>query len=79
MPEDDVSVLPLGYDPQRFDAAVRSAKRERARVELGYGDGEQVVLFVANELERKGFDTLLEAVARSGDPALRLLVAGAST
>jgi UDP-glucose:(heptosyl)LPS alpha-1,3-glucosyltransferase len=77
VPEADVSVLPLGYDPCRFDASLRLAKRERARAELGYGAGEQVVLFVANELERKGFDTLLEAVAGRRDPALRLLVVGA--
>jgi UDP-glucose:(heptosyl)LPS alpha-1,3-glucosyltransferase len=77
VPDEDVSVLPLGFDPRRFDASVRSAKRALARTELGYGASEQVVLFVANELERKGFDTLLEAIARRRDPALRLLVVGA--
>jgi UDP-glucose:(heptosyl)LPS alpha-1,3-glucosyltransferase len=76
VPEQDVTVLPLGFDPARFDATVRAARRAQARAELGYADDERVILFVANELERKGFDTLLEAVARRADPALRLLVAG---
>lgn len=76
VPAEDVSVLPLGYDPERFAAAVRVARREQARAELGYGAGECVILMVANELERKGFDTLLEALARRADPALRLLVVG---
>ena len=76
VPEDDVSVVALGFDPGRFSPAARARRREQARAELRYGD-ERVVLFVANELERKGFDTLLEAVARRGDPALCVLVAGA--
>jgi UDP-glucose:(heptosyl)LPS alpha-1,3-glucosyltransferase len=77
VPEADVTVVPLGFDSARFNASVRARLRERARAELGYRDGERVVLFVANELERKGFDTLLEALARRADPALRLLVVGA--
>lgn len=76
VPEEDVTVLPLGFDPARFNADVRAARRLQARAELGYEAGDRVVLFVANELERKGFDTLLEAVARRADPSLQLLVAG---
>lgn len=77
VPEDDITVVPLGYDDTRFAATHRAALREEARAELGYGTGERVVLFVANELERKGFDALLAAVARREDPALHLLVVGA--
>jgi UDP-glucose:(heptosyl)LPS alpha-1,3-glucosyltransferase len=73
---EDVTVLPLGYDAELFDPARRPELRERTRSALGYGDGERVVLFVANELERKGFDALLEGAGRLQDPALRLLVAG---
>jgi UDP-glucose:(heptosyl)LPS alpha-1,3-glucosyltransferase len=73
VPEDEITVLPLGFDPKRFNAEVRRLRREQARAELGYDAGERVVLFVANELERKGFDTLLEAVARGDD---KLLVVG---
>jgi UDP-glucose:(heptosyl)LPS alpha-1,3-glucosyltransferase len=73
VPEADITVLPLGFDPNRFNARLRAARREQARAELGYHAGDRVVLFVANELERKGFDTLLEAVARRED---RLLVVG---
>ena len=34
------------------------------------------MLFVGNELERKGWDTLMTAVASLGDPRLRVLAAG---
>lgn len=77
VPEQDITVVPLGYDAARFSAAHRAARREAARADLGYDSGERVVLFVANELERKGFDALLAGIARRDDPALRLLVAGA--
>ena len=76
VPPEDVTVLPFGYDPVQFDAGRRLERRAQARAELGYGDGDRVVVFVGNELERKGFDELLEAAARRGDPALHLLVVG---
>ena len=37
---------------------------------------ERVVVFVANELERKGFVPLLRAVAQIGDAGLRVLAVG---
>ena len=46
------------------------------RGELGIRDDEQVIVFVANELERKGFDTLVEATARLRKRPIRLLVVG---
>jgi UDP-glucose:(heptosyl)LPS alpha-1,3-glucosyltransferase len=76
VPDEDVVVQPYGYDPAQFSVARRGELRERARAELGYGDEDRVVVFVANELERKGFDTLVAAIARLGDPSVRLLVVG---
>jgi UDP-glucose:(heptosyl)LPS alpha-1,3-glucosyltransferase len=76
VPEEDVVVQPLGFDASEFDAARRAELRPRARAELGLGNRERVVLFVANELERKGFDTLVRAVARLGEPDLHVLVVG---
>ena len=69
VPEADVTVQPLGFDPRAFSPARRRGHRAEARAELGYGDEDRVVVFVANELERKGFDCLLEAAARAGRPA----------
>ena len=76
VPDEDVIVQPYGYDPAQFNAGRREELRERARRELGYDDRDRVVVFVANELERKGFDTLVAAVARLDDPAVKVLVVG---
>jgi UDP-glucose:(heptosyl)LPS alpha-1,3-glucosyltransferase len=73
---DDVEVLPPGFDPVVFDPERRSSHRRDARATFGFGSDDRVVLFVANELERKGFDVLLEAVARLGDPDVKILGAG---
>jgi UDP-glucose:(heptosyl)LPS alpha-1,3-glucosyltransferase len=76
VPETDIDVLPLGFDPAVFSADRRAELRERARAELGYAPGDRVIVFVANELERKGYDTLLRALARLPDTAARLHVVG---
>ena len=76
VPEADVEVLPLGYDAEQFHAGRRAPLRAASRRRLGYADEHRVVLFVANELERKGFDTLLRAVAALRRPEVRLLVVG---
>jgi UDP-glucose:(heptosyl)LPS alpha-1,3-glucosyltransferase len=75
VPPEDVAVQPQGYDPHRFNAARRAELRGLVRQELGIEDDERVVVFVANELERKGFDTLVAAVARMADRP-RLLAVG---
>lgn len=76
VPDEDVVVQPYGYDPAQFNVERRTELRERARSEHGYDDADRVVVFVANELERKGFDTLVAAIARLDDPSMRLLVVG---
>jgi len=77
VPATDVDVLPLGFDAAVFDAELRLARRAAAREEFGYADDDRVVLLVANELERKGYETLLDGVAALGDPRVRIHVAGA--
>ena len=52
-----MTVQPLGFDPRAFSPARRRGHRAEARAELGYRDEDRVVVFVANELERKGFDS----------------------
>lgn len=68
-----IEVLPLGYDERSF-TPIDPQRRARARAAHGYGPGDRVVLFAANELERKGFDVLLEALSRL--PDVRLLGVG---
>jgi UDP-glucose:(heptosyl)LPS alpha-1,3-glucosyltransferase len=78
VPEADIGVVPLGYDERRFSATRRAELREGARGRYGYAPADRVVVFAGNELERKGFDTLLRAVARLDDPRARILVVGRS-
>jgi UDP-glucose:(heptosyl)LPS alpha-1,3-glucosyltransferase len=70
----DVGVLPLGYDDATFDAPRRAQLREQARRTYGYMPEDRVFLFLANELERKGFDVVLAAAARM--PDVKILGAG---
>lgn len=60
----EIDVLPLGYDDKTFDPGIRARLRVDARAHLGYGPEDHVLLFAANELERKGFEVLLDAASR---------------
>ena len=72
-----IDVLPLGYNETMFDPERRQARRELARGEHGFGPDDRVLLFVANELERKGFDVLMSAAALV--PEAKILGAGRVT
>lgn len=76
VPEEDIEVLPFGFDPLAFAAARRANARTEARACLGFDPDDRVLLFVANELERKGFGVLLDALAQLDDPTVKLLGAG---
>ncbi len=76
VPPADVDVLPNGYAPDEFNWARAETQRASMRASLGYGAGDIVVIFVANELERKGFGPLLRAVARLNSPNVHLLAVG---
>jgi UDP-glucose:(heptosyl)LPS alpha-1,3-glucosyltransferase len=70
-----VAVMPNGFDGDEFDLEVRSTQRAEQRRRLGVED-DVMLLFVANELHRKGFDTLVDAVARVGDRRVRVDLVG---
>ena len=76
VPPDDIEIIPNGFAPEEFSVERARRLREPVRRELGYTDQDRVVIFVANELERKGFGPLLRAVASLGDERLRLLAVG---
>ncbi len=76
VPPEDIDILPNGYNPAEFNAGRRATERDSVRAELGYSRSDRVVIFVANELERKGFGPLLRAMAKIKDDSLRLLVVG---
>ncbi len=76
VPRGDITVIPNGFSPDEFRVGLRAEKRERVRAELGYAPDDRVIVFVANELERKGFGPLCQAVATLGDPKLHVLAIG---
>jgi phosphatidylinositol alpha-1,6-mannosyltransferase len=71
-----VTVVPRGVDTTRFvplDAGARSAARTR----FGFSDTDEIVLGVSRLVPRKGFDTVIRAVATlaRSRPRLRLVLA----
>ena len=75
-PRDRTVIVPNGFDPDEFDPALASRKRAEVRAELGIPPNAIVLLFAANELPRKGFPVLLEAVAMVNDPRHHVLLVG---
>lgn len=76
VPPGAMHVLPNGFAADEFNLARRDRDRARVRADIGLGDGEICVLFVGNELHRKGFGPLLDALGRVADGRLRLHVVG---
>ena len=76
VPESDIVVIPNGYSPEEFNVVRALGQRDTVREELGFGSEDKVIIFVANELDRKGYPALLRTVEAMNDPGLRLLVAG---
>lgn len=76
VPESDVVVLPNGYSAAEFNPARCAAQRTRMCAALGYAPDDKVVVFVANELDRKGFTPLVRAIASLRDPQIHLLAVG---
>ncbi len=75
VPTEDVIVNPNGFSPTEFNPERRAGRREEMRARLGLGPYQVALLFVANELERKGYPTLLDAL-RLLPADVRLLVVG---
>ena len=77
VPAADVTVISNGFSPTEFNPARRAERRGATRARLGLREDEVALLFVANELERKGYATLLEALRLLGPGRRRrLLVVG---
>ena len=76
VPFDDIEIVPNGFAPEEFAPDIRAARRGKVREELGLKRDDIVLLFVAHELQRKGYATILGAIARLGRKDVRLLVVG---
>jgi UDP-glucose:(heptosyl)LPS alpha-1,3-glucosyltransferase len=79
VPRELMHVVPNGYDGSRFSLQRRTEFRAGVRNRLGIDEGGISLLFVANELHRKGFAVLLEAIARVGDRRLRIDLVGSAS
>jgi UDP-glucose:(heptosyl)LPS alpha-1,3-glucosyltransferase len=71
-----VTLIYNGVDLERFHPDNRDRHRRRTRAELGIAQEAWTVLFVGSGFERKGLGPLIEAFARGGDTARRLVVTG---
>jgi glycosyltransferase involved in cell wall biosynthesis len=76
VPDDIVTVIPNGYDAAQCNPQRRAAQRDELRSLAGIPPDAIVVLIVANELHRKGFGVLLDAVAQTRDERLRIHLVG---
>jgi UDP-glucose:(heptosyl)LPS alpha-1,3-glucosyltransferase len=76
VPSADVDILPNGYSPAEFNLGLRDRFRMQIRKRLGIPADAWVVLFVANEWERKGLQPLMEALCRWRKQAVHLVAAG---
>lgn len=70
------TVLPNPYDPQLFNIERRTTDRIAARDRMGAHADDIALLFIANELHRKGFAQALSALSLIRDERLALHVVG---
>jgi UDP-glucose:(heptosyl)LPS alpha-1,3-glucosyltransferase len=76
VPAGDVEVIPNGFALSEFNIDRTTQVRPTVRQRLGFRESDFVVIFAANELDRKGFEPLLTGMARLDDPNMHLLAVG---
>ena len=77
VPETSIDVARNGVDHGVFSPDIRASLGPTVRRELGMSPDELMVLFVGSGFQRKGLDTLIEAVGRlRRGRSLRLFVVG---
>ncbi|MBC7785843.1 MAG: glycosyltransferase family 4 protein [Burkholderiales bacterium] len=64
VPGSDVDVVPNGFNDVDFNSARRQERRAAQRAEMGLKPDDIALLFVANELPRKGYPVLLAALKK---------------
>ncbi|NBV86245.1 MAG: glycosyltransferase family 1 protein [Verrucomicrobia bacterium] len=76
VPESDVQIIPNGFSPEEFNPERRANRRLFMRESLGLKPDQRALLFAANELDRKGYGTILEALRLLRSPKIRVIVVG---
>lgn len=72
----DISVIPNGVDLLKFNPNLRNAVGQGLRETLEIGHDEFVLIFVANEFERKGLEFAIDALSLLQKVKVKLLVVG---
>ncbi len=75
VPPEKTRIIYNGVDLDTFHPGV-SAAREEVRSELNISNDKRLLLFASMDFEGKGLATILEAMFRTDDPSLHLLVLG---
>jgi len=73
--EEMIKVIYNGVDHTIFSKELKAFRGEMRR-EYRIDDEDLIVLFVSNNWERKGLATIIEAIAKTGNRNIRLLVVG---
>lgn len=70
------TIVPPGVDTDRF-VPLSSAEHSAARARFGLNDDDEIILGISRLVPRKGFDTVIKAVAQLAPhrPKLRLVIA----
>lgn len=70
------TIVPPGVDTDRF-VPLSSTERSAARARFGLNDDDEIILGISRLVPRKGFDTVIKAVAQLAPhrPKLRLVIA----
>lgn len=72
--EKKLHVIYNGIDLERFSPQLTNAHRERVRAEYNIDETTPLFIYVGSGFERKGVDSLLEALAQARSPAHLLIV-----
>jgi UDP-glucose:(heptosyl)LPS alpha-1,3-glucosyltransferase len=76
VPPDKIRVIPNGVEMPGENQGARGGRRRAARARFGWRENDFGLLFVANEFDRKGLETIIGALALLHDPEIRLAVVG---
>jgi len=76
IPPEKIRIIPNGVDLPLFSRLLPLGERQAIRREMNCGDEDFCLLLVGNEFDRKGLQTVIEAMRVMSDPKIKLAVIG---
>jgi UDP-glucose:(heptosyl)LPS alpha-1,3-glucosyltransferase len=76
MVDSSSNIVHNGFSPEEFSPERCHQLRSTVRGELGFTEDDLVLIMVANEWQRKGLSTLLDAMELLGEQAVHLVLIG---